>query len=339
MRARPLSGILIGAGYFANFHAEAWQRVSGAHLVAVADVNFDRAQNLAQSHDIPSVYTSLGEALEQHDADFVDIVTPPDSHWQLTRAAAERRLHVICQKPMAASWEQCLQMCEVCHKHHVRLLMHENWRWQPWYRAIKTQLAQGSLGDIAQISFFWRTGDGRGVEPYPAQPYFREMPRLLVYESLVHILDTFRYLLGEIVQVCCRNRRINPIIVGEDHSLISLQFGSGVLGLIDANRLTGPVPAPVAMGTLRIEGTDGTLQMRPDGSLWFAAPGLAEQRLPFEPPTEGYKGDSVFATQQHFADCLRTGQPSESDGTDYLHTVALVEACYQSAASGHMIEL
>jgi predicted dehydrogenase len=192
-------------------------------------------------------------------------------------------------------------------------------------------LHQDIIGQPFQYSFFWRTGDGRGPDAYPAQPYFRQMPRLMIYESLVHILDTFRYLGGEMHVQSCQTARLNPAIVGEDYAVIVSRFETGAVGLIDANRFTGPVPAPIAMGTCVVEGAAGTLRVSPQGELFVTRLAVSEERLPFKPTTDGYKGDSVFATQAHLLEGLRTGATTESEGRDYLRTVALVEACYESA--------
>ena len=240
---------------------------------------------------------------------------------------------------MAPTWAECVAMCEASENAGKRILIHENWRWQPWYREAKRFLESGRLGLPFQISFTWRTGDGRGPEPYPTQPYFRQMPRLLVYEALVHLLDTFRYLFGEMASLHCQNRRLNPVIAGEDQSLIQVAFTDGRLGVIDANRITGPVPAPDAMGTLVVECADGTLRVAPDGSVFAAHAGSAEDRLPFAAPRAGYKGDSVLATQRHLLECLRTGRQSESDGRDYLKVVAAVEACYRSNETGEVVSV
>lgn len=334
-----MKGVLISAGYFAQFQAEAWKRIPGMDLVAVADPVPGKADAFAARHGLPRAYTSVEQMLDREKPDVVDIATRPESHLDLVKTAAERGLHVICQKPMAPTWAECIAMCDACEAANVRLLIHENWRWQPWYREGKRWLEEGRLGRPFGISFIWRTGDGRGPEPYPAQPYFRQMPRLLVYETLVHVLDTFRFLFGEIETVYCQNQRINPAIVGEDQSLIQVTFTDGRLGVLDGNRVTGPVPAPVAMGALAVECTDGSLRVAPDGSMYAARAGAIEERLPFRPPESGYKGDSVLATQAHLLQSLQTGAVSESEGRDYLKTVALVEACYRSHQTRRVVSM
>lgn len=328
----PLKGALISAGYFAQFQAQAWRRLPQVDLAAVADPAPGKAQAFAEKFGIARAYESVETMLEQERPAFVDVATRPETHLELTRQLARRKIHVICQKPMAPTWDECVAMCDVCENAGVRLLIHENWRWQPWYREAKRLIEGGALGRVFQVSFFWRTGDGRGPEPYLTQPYFRRMPRLLIYETLVHILDTYRFLIGELEVTHCEMARINAALIGEDQALIQVKFANGVLGLIDGNRVSGPVPAAVAMGTLVVEGEQANLRMTPDGRLWLAEEGKAEQLLPFEPPPTGYKGDSVFATQAHLIESLLAGRPSESDGRDYLKTVALVEACYRLAS-------
>jgi predicted dehydrogenase len=324
--SRPWRGVLVGAGFFAGFQAEAWRRIAGVELTAVADLAPGKAQAFASQHAIPRAYESVAAILDAERPDFVDIATRPDTHLELTRLAAARGLHVICQKPMAPTPADCEAMCAACEAAGVRLLIHENWRWQPWYREAKRLIESGAIGALRHLAFDWRTGDGNGPEPYAAQPYFRAMPRLLIYESLVHILDTFRYLGGELCVSACETRRVNPVIAGEDWAEIHCAFAGGATGFIHGDRHTGPVPAPVAMGTMVMQGDTGTLHVTPDGQLF-----LNNQPLAFTPPTTGYKGDSVRATQAHLLASLRSGQPAESDGRAYLRTVALVENCYQFA--------
>jgi predicted dehydrogenase len=339
MTQAPSKGLIIGAGYFAQFQAEAWQRIAEAAILAVVDPVPGKAKTFADRYGIPRAYESVETALDRERPDFVDIATRPESHLDLTRLAASRGVHVICQKPMAPTWEECVEMVNVCESAGVRLLMHENWRWQPWYREIKRLLDEDVFGQPFQLSFLLRTGDGRGGEPYTVQPYFRQMPKLLIYETLVHFLDTFRFLAGGITSVYCRTARINPIIRGEDQALVQMTFASGAQGLLDANRISGPVPTEVTMGRFRLEGERAMIRLSPDGRLWLTEYGHAEREHPFPTTEAGYKGDSVHATQRHLIDCLRSGRASESDGRDYLQTVAAVFACYRSAETGQGVEL
>jgi D-apiose dehydrogenase len=334
MKSPPLKGVLIGAGFFARYQAEAWQRISAAHIAAVADPVPGKAAAFAEQFNIPRADINIEEMLCREKPDFVDVATRPEPRLELVRLAASMGIQVICQKPMAPGWDDCLAMVDLCEKAGVRLLIHENWRWQPWYRETKKIIQSERLGPLFQIAFQWRTGDGRGPDPYPVQPYFKEMPRFLVYESLVHILDTFRYLGGDLSRVYCQNRKVNNRIAGEDHSLIQVTFETGMPGLIDANRISGPPPAPVAMGAMTVEGDRALLRVAPDGRIHLQDHGREEMPHPFSPPETGYKGDSVHATQLHLIECLLSGMRSESEGRDYLKTVAAMEACYTSAATG-----
>jgi len=339
MSPSNLKGVMIGAGYFAQFHAEGWSRTSGAAIVAVADATAGRASEFAAKWNIPRADVDAAEMLDREKPDFVDIVTRPEAHLPLTELAASKGIHVICQKPMAPSWQDCLAMVVTCKRAGVRLLMHENWRWQPWYRETKSVMDSGALGTTYHLAFRHRMGDGLGPSPYSQQPYFIQMPRLLVYETLVHHLDTGRYLAGEIDSLYCQMKRINPVIAGEDCALIQLSFASGVQGLIDGNRISGKVPASLALGSFRVEGDQGMIRCSSSGRLFLTQHGKDETALSYVLPATGYRGDSIRAAQEHYISCLQTGARCESEGENYLKTVAAVEACYQSAAKGQVVRI
>jgi D-apiose dehydrogenase len=334
-----LKGVMMGAGYFANFQAEAWSRIRDARIVAVADPLPGRAQEFAERWRIPRAYTDASTMLANEKPDFADIATRPETHLELARLTADSGAHVICQKPMAPSWEESLELVRLCVTRKVRLLMHENWRWQPWFREMKRVLDQGTLGFPFHIAFRMRTGDGRGPEPYQLQPYFRTMKQLIVYEVTVHFFDTFRFLLGEIETVFCQAKKINPAIQGEDYALIQLTFKNGAHGLVDANRISGRVPVDVTLGECRLEGDRGVIRLSPDGRLWLTEYGADETAHLFPTTDLGYKGDSVKATQEHLIRCLQTGERSEMEGDEYLKSVAPVFACYRSIEQGRPISL
>ena len=95
------------------------------------------------------------------------------------------------------------------------LVVHENFRFSPWYREIRRLIEDGAIGTVYQASFRLRPGDGQGPAAYlDRQPYFQSMERFLVHETAIHFIDTFRYLLGEPESVYADLQRLNPAILG-----------------------------------------------------------------------------------------------------------------------------
>jgi len=314
-------GALVGCGYFGQIQLEAWRRMSDVDIVAACDLDFCKAKSSA-----PKAYTSIEELIRNEHLDFVDIATRPNTHLALIHEAVAHNLPAICQKPMAPTIEDAIQMANLVQRTGARAMIHENWRWQPWYREAKTRIDRGEIGQPITYNFRHRQRDGLGPEPYKNQPYFREMPRLLIYETLVHYIDTARFLFGDIEGVSARTRQHNPAVQAEDGAVILLDHELGVTGVINGNRYLNPeLPGP-AMGESWLEGDENWLRIAANGDLYLGT------ELVWQCPTnEGYKGDSVRATQAHFIDCLVSGKPFETGVVEYLPTFAAVEAAYRSA--------
>ncbi len=332
---RALRGGLIGCGYFGRIQLDGWRRVTGGRIEAVCDADPEKARAAAAEFGARA-YADAAEMLERERPDFVDITTRPGTHPALVKLAAGRGLPVLCQKPMADTWEEAVEMAETARRAGIRLMIHENWRWQPWYRRMRERLDRGAVGKLVFYWFHMRSRDGWGERPYPRQPYFAEMPRLLVLETLVHFLDTARFLFGEIEEIYCQTGRVNPVIAGEDLAVMVLRHRSGLRGVIDGHRFAETEDeGGQAMCDARVEGVENVLRLRGNGDLW-----LGTERVFDAAGFPGYKGDSCRAAQQHFVDCLAAGTPFESEGEDYLrHTVAAVEAAYRSAAENRPVRM
>jgi predicted dehydrogenase len=158
------------------------------------------------------------------------------------------------------------------------------------------------------------------------------MPRLLIYETIVHHLDTARYLFGGVEALTATMSRLNASIVGEDKVTILLRHDDGLPGTIDGHRFLDTVPPGPVLGEAWFEGERGVLHLSPTGDLLLNGSVVWNNTI-----REGYRGDSVRATQQHFIDCLQDGAPFESEAREYLNTVALVEAAYLSFAKQHWV--
>jgi predicted dehydrogenase len=177
-------------------------------------------------------------------------------------------------------------------------------------------------------------GDGWGEKAYlPRQPYFRDYPRFLVFENGVHFIDTFRFLGGEITRVSAWLRRLNPVIQGEDCALVVFEFASGTLGQWDANRYNEAncVDPRYTFGEFLVEGNGGSLRLGLDGRLTAQKLAGPEEAVSYHHEPRGFCADCCYLTQNHFVERLLDGLPFETDGREYLKTLAVQEAVYRSA--------
>ncbi len=335
----PIRVVCVGAGYFSRFHYEAWHRLDGARPVAAVDADQERAAATGLN-----TYATLTAAIEAERPDLVDIVTPPPSHLALIREAIDGGVRaIICQKPFCRDLGEAREAVSLARRANAVLLVHENFRFQPWYRAIKRAIGDGLIGTLLQFTFRLRPGDGQGTDAYlDRQPYFRTMPRFLIRETAVHWVDVFRYIAGEPDTVYADLRRLNPAIAGEDAGIFIFGYRGGKRAIFDGNRLLDHAAENhrMTLGEALIEGTDGTLTLAGDGSV---------THRPFDrmgsetvlPPGDyaGFGGDCVYALQKHVVDGLSSGQKLENQAADYLRNVELTDIIYQSDATSQRIDL
>lgn len=339
---RPLRGVAIGAGYFAPFQIEAWTRIPEVEITAVCDLVEDRARALAARFGVPRSYGDWRTMVDREQPDFVDIITPPATHEEICAYAAARGADIICQKPLASTLGESRRIVEGTEAAGVRFMVHENFRWQPWYRTIKQLQQERTIGEFTHLHFLMRMGDGWGDDAYLSrQPFFRDYPRLLVYETGVHFIDTFRYLLGEVTSIHAHLRRLNPVIRGEDAGQLFLTFASGATAVWDANRYNEVEAASprYTFGHLRIDATGGHLTMDTESNLRIKPLGQPAADVAYARENRNFAGDCVYALQRHFVECRERGAPFESNGRDYLETLEVVDAAYDSAETGETVWL
>lgn len=339
---KTLRGVAVGAGYFSHFHYDAWTRLPNVEIQALCDQNEERARDVALRFGVPRVYREISAMLDAERPDFLDIITGPETHGPFTHLAAERGIDVICQKAFAPTFQEAAEIVQNAHRYGIRLMVHDNFRFQPWHREFRRQLDAGAIGKLHSITSRTRTGDGWSLDAYVSrQPYFRSMPRFLIFETGVHFIDVYRYLVGEVRQVFACLRRLNQSIVGEDAAVIFLEFEGERRGVWDANRYNESQSADprLTFGEFLLEGYQGSLRLDEDGRMQIQRLGERPEALPYSFERRGFAGDCVFATLMHFIDCLRTGGPFETDGKDYLKTLAVQEAVYESARTGKPIEV
>jgi predicted dehydrogenase len=319
---------LVGAGWVTQYHLPAWANVDGAEVVAICDPDPIALGSRANAFGIAGRYPSLKDMLENIEIDALDIATPRRLHAANVREGAARGLAMLCQKPLGVDLlEAETLVAEIGDA--VPLMVHENWRFRPYYRELKRWLDEGVVGEVVSIRLdFHSSGMIPGADGLrPAivrQPFFRSERRLLVMEVLIHHLDTLRSLFGEFDLRSARLGRSNEEIVGEDSAILSLvRRDDGVPLAVSGN--LGVHGAPAApTDQLWIFGSKGTVHL--DGST-LRLFGDHPREMSYDPGASYQAAyDGAIA---HFVSCLRDGARFETSAPDNLETLRLVEAAYQ----------
>src|SRR5258706_5322873 len=108
----PLKLVAVGAGYFSRFQCEAWTRIPEVKITAIGDQTESKAREMMAAYGILRYYADWREMIDRERPDFVDLITPPDTHEEMCAFAAARGIHIVCQKPLAPGLETSRRIVE-----------------------------------------------------------------------------------------------------------------------------------------------------------------------------------------------------------------------------------
>jgi D-apiose dehydrogenase len=331
---------LFGAGFWAFYHLAGWAEVPGARCVAVYNRTRAKAQRLAERFQIGRVYDDPREMLAAEQLDFVDCITDVDTHPQFVQLAAEHRLPVICQKPLAPTLQAARDMAAACQRAGVPLLVHENWRWQTPLRELKRVLEEGPIGRV----FRARIQYANSFPVFDNQPFLKELEQFVLTDMGTHILDAARFLFGEARSVYCRTHQVHADIRGEDMASVVLGLDSGATVSCEISYATRMEHERFPQTFVFVEGDQGSVELGND--YWIrttTAAGTWAKRSP--PPRYGWADPQYDVVHASIVPChanllaaLQGGKPAETAAEDNLRTLALVSAAYESARTGQVVE-
>ncbi len=328
----PFRIALAGAGMISDFHLTGWRKLGNrARVVAIADPDRAAAERRAKAFDIPAVYADAEQLFATETVDALDVLSPRETHAAWVEAAMARGIPVICQKPLTPTLAESEALVRrVAGK--ARLMVHENWRFRPWYRELKRWIAEGALGEIAMARM---TMINSGLLPDPTtgkrfalerQPFFKSEKRLLIAESLIHQIDVMRWLCGELHVIAARAANTVPtVVVGETLADIFMENATGASVTVTGN-IAAPGYPPRVPDRLEIIGSTASAVFD-DDELRLLGPAPRRERYDRD---AGYQA-SFSAVIAHFVDCLESGAPFETDPYDNLQTLRLVEHAYWAA--------
>ncbi len=323
---------IIGAGGIAAKHVEALRTIPTARIVAVNDVNQERAQAVAAACGAKA-YPDARAAVEK--ADLVYVLTPPSTHRELAVAAMEAGKPVVCEKPIASSLDDARAIVEASHRTGVKLMVAFNMRFKKGFQMLRETAVSGQLGTIYH---FWSHRMGLGV----GKNYnWRTDPQLLcgmTVESLSHDIDLMRSLVGEPRDVRATVYESRPDLPGFDTDAnVAVSLCDGGTALIHASW-----SSHLGVNSRGLLGTRGAAMAE--------GPGLWETRY-FHLKTEEMENEiltvlndpldvnSYIAEDRHFVDCIENGHAPDVTGEDGLRALEISRAILRSQQEGIVVKV
>ena len=339
---RTLRFAMIGAGFWARYQLAGWREAGGAQCAAIYNRTRKKAEELAREFDVPGVYDDPETMLRETRPDFADIVTDVGTHAKYTKLAAAAGVPVVCQKPLATSYEEAAGMVDACKAAGVPLYVNENWRWQAPIRELRRRADGAGIGGV----FRARIRMVSGFRLFENQPFLRDLEQFVLTDMGSHVLDVARFLFGEAESLYCQTFRAHKDIRGEDVATVMLKMQSGATVLVEMGYAENYLEEDRFPETsILIEATKGSAELRLDHWIRITTEdGTRIQRCPpprypWADPRYDVVHSSIVPCQANLLAAMRGECAAESTGDDNLKTVRLVFAAYESAASGQVIQV
>ncbi len=339
---------LVGTGGAGHLFAGALaMRPGGARLVSVCSRNREKAAGFAREYGVSEVFTDWRELIAAPGVDAVCLATPTGDHARMTVAAAARGLHVLTEKPIAASVADADRMIAACEEAGVTLGVIFMYRFMEGAMRMREAVTGGLIGrplvaECRDLCFrsqaYYDSAEWRGR-------WASEGGGSLVTQTS-HILDLMVWMLGDVESVAgfYTTTDLHRIEV-EDLTLGVVRFRNGVLATVASSTATvNPEPR-----SLVIRGTKGTVGMVDDDLARWDVPGGPTPEIQElldagsvdrgdTLTSSGYADPTLhFHQMEDFVAAVAEGRPPLVDGWEGRRTMAVMEALYESSRRGEVI--
>jgi len=335
MSTQKINFAIIGCGRIAQRHAEHINNIG--KLVAVCDIVPEKATALGEKYKA-TPYNSVEELLAaQHEITVVSVCSPNGLHAAHTIAALKAGFHVLCEKPMALSVQDCGEMIKEAEKANRRLFIVKQNRFNPPVAAVKKIIDEGRLGKIysAQLNCYWNRNNEYYQNSWKGT---KDMDGGTLFTQFSHFIDLLYWMVGDVkdVHAFTGNYHHKGIIEFEDTGTVSLKFYNGAIGTINysVNSYDHNME-----GSLTIFGEKGTLKI---GGQYLnemeyqSIENYEIKDLPAGNPPNNYgkyfgsmsNHDKVY---QNVVEVLSNGGVIATNGFEGLKTVEIIDKIYTSA--------
>ena len=328
---RPRLRVAIaGGGIVGLDHAAAYGAQPDAELVAVLGRDAERTAAVADRLGVRA-YTDLDDLLKTERLDAMSVCTPTATHRPVVEAAAVAGIHILLEKPMATTVDDCDAIDRVCRAAGVVLMLGFTHRFHPELLEARRRIAAGEIGPPGLAQDVFTFGEHG---PWPDWYYDRATSGggELMHDA-VHMVDRLAWLLDDpIVEVYGRTTSYARGLSGvEDGGVATLAFGAGAIGSIFVNEASYPlhrdaetVPMPGRM-ELEIHGPRGTIRYRTWHELVIDVAGQATVRLVRDRP-----GAEMAAEIRAFLDAVRARRAPPVGAAEGRRGIAVVQSIYES---------
>ncbi len=328
---------VIGAGAIAQHcHLPGYQRHPDVEIVALAEIDADRAAKAAEKFEVARTYTDYREMLEKEQLDMVSVCTPNYLHHEMAVAVAGRGINMMLEKPVATSLAEAREIRDAVCAGGGRCMVNFTHRFFDGNVQAKDLLAAGRIGTPFMIRVRFAH---RGPEPgWAMSDWFYRRDRAgagAMLDMGIHAMDICRFLVGEVGSVFGLVGTLRKPIEVDDNAVIGLKFADGrAFGYIEVGWTSGPGFAGV-----EIYGDDGTILVDYSRGLELIAGTVSPDGKPqtsremlTETPTAG----GWARIMKTFIDCVRDGKPTPLTIDDGAAATAIADAIQQSAATGQL---
>lgn len=342
----PLKAGIVGCGAIAGNHVRAYRAANGVEVTACFDIDDDRARTFAAEHGIPQPVSSLA-ALFDLGVDLISVCTPHPTHEAVVMAAAERRAHVLCEKPIAVDVASAERMVEACERVGVTLGCVFQRRLWPAAKRIRAAIDDGRIGEpiLARIEVLLH----RDSSYYTATPWrgtWATDGGGVVMTQAIHYVDLLQWYLGDVewVMAAADTFTHGDNIEVEDTLAATMRMTSGAVAQFTATTTLTPGLGQRIAITGAAGGTIGLFEY-PEGTeavndVWVV-PGHAEYSYPSEVLADRSLDRinaalAPFHAEQiaDFVDAVRAGTAPAVTGNDALRSLRTMSAMYRSMRTG-----
>ncbi|NPV53595.1 MAG: Gfo/Idh/MocA family oxidoreductase [Firmicutes bacterium] len=300
---------LLGAGFIAGVHVDAYAKLQGATVTAVADVNTEAASALAGKCGGANVYSNPDDLIADESIDVVDVCLPTFLHEKYVVAAARAGKHILCEKPIALNLEQAERMVEATGKAGVMFMVAHVVRFWPEYLAAKQVIDSGELGRPVEVAAArLSTTPVWSADNWILKP---ELSGGAALDLHIHDLDYVNWVLGKPMSVFARGLKSEKGAL--DHIVTMISYEAGGTANVEGGWM---MPEDFPFTTiLRIVCEKGCVDFQARAGVNIEAREAAKPALAVHKRGEKVRypevpsRDAYLAEIEYFIKCIETNTP------------------------------